>query len=66
MGWKKVTQGLTGESINTRGPNRRYDRGKRRVKGEGRVCAEEGCGAILSIYNPADHCAIHSRGDGQQ
>jgi hypothetical protein len=27
----------------------------------GRVCAEPGCGTILSIYNSADSCCRHGR-----
>ena len=26
---------------------------------QGRVCAEEGCGTRLSIYNDSDHCYLH-------
>jgi hypothetical protein len=27
----------------------------------GRVCAYPGCGAVLSIYNSDDRCAVHQR-----
>jgi hypothetical protein len=29
--------------------------------GRGRVCQVDGCGTLLSIYNPAPFCAVHSR-----
>lgn len=29
---------------------------------EGRRCTEQGCGALLSIYNPATSCANHPEG----
>jgi hypothetical protein len=25
----------------------------------GRICAEDGCGTILSRYNPANRCEVH-------
>ena len=28
---------------------------------EGRVCAEPGCGTVLSVYNPSSRCAVHQR-----
>jgi len=34
--------------------------GRPRTYGSGRVCAVEGCGTILSAYNPSDVCALHS------
>lgn len=30
-----------------------------RTFGNGRVCSAEGCGTLLSLYNPSDMCAIH-------
>jgi hypothetical protein len=47
------------ESISLRGapvrslprPNRTYARG--------RVCAEEGCGTVISIYNRSRYCWLH-------
>ena len=33
-----------------------------RVYSTVRVCAEEDCSTLLSIYNPPDHCAIHGSG----
>jgi len=32
----------------------------RRAARIGRVCAEPGCGTILSRYNPDDYCALHA------
>jgi len=29
----------------------------------GRLCAEPGCGARLSIYNEAMYCSLHVKGD---
>ncbi len=26
----------------------------------GRVCSREGCGTTLSLYNPNQHCSVHS------
>lgn len=26
----------------------------------GRVCAQDGCGTVLSVYNRSDRCALHS------
>lgn len=31
-----------------------------RTFARGRVCAERGCGTVLSIYNPGSRCAIHA------
>jgi len=31
-----------------------------RVHSTGRVCAEEDCATLLSIYNPSDHCGLHA------
>lgn len=36
-------------------------RSKPQTYGHGRVCAVDGCGTVLSIYNPAPFCAVHSR-----
>jgi hypothetical protein len=36
-----------------------------RAFGETRTCAEDGCTARLSRYNPARCCAIHQGWDGQ-
>lgn len=65
MTWKTITQLITGEPVNSRPPTRRYDEGKRKNRGKDRVCAHEGCGANLSIYNPSNRCALHSKGDGE-
>ena len=27
---------------------------------KGRVCREEGCGAVLSIYNDGNRCSLHA------
>ena len=32
-----------------------------RTKEPGRVCAEDGCSTVLSIYNPQDFCSPHAR-----
>lgn len=32
-------------------PHKRYP--------DGRVCATEGCGTVLSMYNPRAHCWVH-------
>ena len=40
-------------------PGRRSDRV--RMYHEGRVCAEPGCGTVLSVYNPSSRCAVHQR-----
>ena len=40
-------------------PGRRSDRV--RIYREGRVCQEQGCGTVLSIYNPSSRCAVHQR-----
>ena len=37
-----------------------------RAFGEARTCAEDGCTARLSRYNPARCCAIHQGWDGQE
>jgi hypothetical protein len=37
-----------------------------RAFGETRTCAEDGCTAQLSRYNPARHCAIHQGWDRQK
>ena len=37
-----------------------------RAFGETRTCAEDGCTAWLSRYNPARRCAIHHGWDGQE
>jgi hypothetical protein len=37
-----------------------------RAFGETRTCAEDGCTARLSRYNPARRCAIHQGWDGQE
>jgi hypothetical protein len=37
-----------------------------RAFGETRTCAEDGCTARLSRYNPARCCAIHQGWDGQE
>jgi hypothetical protein len=37
-----------------------------RAFGETRTCAEDGCTARLSRYNPARSCAIHQGWDGQE
>lgn len=29
------------------------------VRRRGRICAHDGCGTILSIYNPAKYCSAH-------
>jgi len=31
-----------------------------RVHRTGRVCTEDGCETLLSIYNPSEHCAVHA------
>jgi hypothetical protein len=36
--------------------------GKTRTYGAGRTCIVEGCGTVLSAYNPSRTCALH---DGQ-
>lgn len=28
--------------------------------GKGRVCAEDGCAQVLSMYNPSDRCHVHT------
>jgi hypothetical protein len=33
-----------------------------RTYGAGRVCATEGCGTVLSSYNPSAVCCLHSQG----
>jgi hypothetical protein len=37
-----------------------------RAFGETRTCAEDGCTARLSRYNPARRCAIHQGWDQQK
>jgi hypothetical protein len=37
-----------------------------RAFGETRTCAEDGCTARLSRYNPARCCTIHQGWDGQE
>jgi len=37
-----------------------------RAFGEARTCAEDGCTARLSRYNPARRCAIHQGWDQQE
>ena len=31
------------------------------VRQRGRICAQDGCDTILSIYNPAKLCAVHAK-----
>jgi hypothetical protein len=33
-----------------------------RTYGAGRVCATDGCGTVLSSYNPSAVCCLHSQG----
>ena len=40
--------------------------GRVRAHENGRVCAESECATILSIYNSADHCALHARSPGRE
>ena len=35
--------------------------GRVRAHENGRVCADSECATILSIYNSADHCALHAQ-----
>src|SRR5512141_1594997 len=46
-------------SLEPLAPGRRSDRV--RMYREGRVCAEPGCGTVLSVYNPSSRCAVHQR-----
>jgi hypothetical protein len=44
---------VRGERITSAEPSARRGPG-------GRVCAEEGCGTRLSIYNEGRHCSLHA------
>ena len=46
-------------SLEPLAPGRRSDRV--RQYHVGRVCAEPGCGTVLSMYNPSSRCAVHQR-----
>ena len=35
------------------------DRQSRRSR-KGRICKEEGCAVVLSVYNDGKHCSLHA------
>jgi hypothetical protein len=52
------TRGLHGTRLSTQVDTMMHTK----TYGNGRVCRVEGCGTLLSAYNPSSICALHSGG----
>lgn len=63
MAWKQIFYSVKMRDDQLRANEPGTSKTKQKTYPSGRVCSEEGCNTILSVYNPEEFCSLHENSD---